>query len=181
LQLINILQTTIYCIFVAYPLVWAVTVELNLLPLATEMWLFANLDISAKLVLTSVLSNMSSAAYDYDVVDFPKYLSDFVTTVRVPAFAISKEGTIIHWNSSMELVTHMTAAEVLHAPYEETEAFSASAVATIKKALDRPVGDPLNKQINLEVPVRGNPQESYNAPFHVLWNRAGLPMLPMAV
>ena len=50
-----------------YPLVWFFTVELNVISLDWEMWIYANLDISAKLLLTSVLSNLTAAAYDYDV------------------------------------------------------------------------------------------------------------------
>jgi PAS domain-containing protein len=66
LQLIWFLHGAILTLFSVYPVVWAVTVELNWVPLPTEMWLFANMDITTKLILTSVLSNLTAAAYDYD-------------------------------------------------------------------------------------------------------------------
>lgn len=65
-QLIWVLHVAILLLFSSYPVVWAVTVELAWVPLPTEMWLFANMDFSTKLLLTSVLSNLTAAAYDYD-------------------------------------------------------------------------------------------------------------------
>lgn len=67
LQLIWVVHTGILTLLTLYPLVWFFTVELNVISLDWEMWIYANLDISAKLLLTSVLSNLTAAAYDYDI------------------------------------------------------------------------------------------------------------------
>jgi hypothetical protein len=71
-QCIWMLHGAVLGIFLVYPLVWLVAVELGMMPMAAEMTWFANLDVTAKLVLTSVLSNMTASAYDYALVDFPE-------------------------------------------------------------------------------------------------------------
>jgi len=40
-------------------------------------------------------------------VDFPKYYQNFVCSMGVPAFAISRDGLIANWNTSMEGLTHV--------------------------------------------------------------------------
>lgn len=62
----QVLQISLNCLFALYPLVWTLTVDWDRWSLATEMSLFGTLDCAVKLVFTSVLSSLTSAAYDYD-------------------------------------------------------------------------------------------------------------------
>lgn len=48
-------------------------------------------------------------------VDFPKYLNNIISSVGVPSFAISRDGLIAHWNTSMEGLTNVSKYPALDA------------------------------------------------------------------
>jgi PAS domain-containing protein len=99
---IFILQLVVVAMFVVYPIAWAMCVELNWLSVDTEMILFANLDVSSKLLLTSVLKNLTMTSHQGIS---ERQMWTFMNSLIVPSFVLDRYNKIIFWNTRMEELT----------------------------------------------------------------------------
>lgn len=96
-----------------------------------EMHVFSNLDVIAKFLLSALLSQSILAGHEGELgrflllitshisvqvkiyypyifsVDFPSCFWSILNTITVPVFALSADGTIVHWNKSMEEFTQV--------------------------------------------------------------------------
>lgn len=98
-----LLNFVLLTLFSAYPIVWVLSVELRWLSLEMEMIIFSGLDMSAKILLTSILGNLSATAYELDLVSYPaESMLQFVEGLQLPTFALTINGGIVYWTLEME-------------------------------------------------------------------------------
>jgi len=70
----------------------------NVIAEETETLLFSILDFVAKFVFTSILCNLSSRAYNYDLTDYSNQFWNFLKILQVPIFELDESGRIVYWN-----------------------------------------------------------------------------------
>ena len=101
-----LLKFALLTLFSLYPIFWVLSVELRWLSLDKEMIIFSGLDMSAKILLTSILGNLSANSYELDLLSYPaESLLRFVKGLQVPTFSLALDGSIVFWSKEMDTLT----------------------------------------------------------------------------
>lgn len=139
-------------LFASYPVIfWLGTMSQRITP-ELETMIFSWTDLVTKFIFTSVLCNLTTRAYDFDLVDYSEHFWRFVRVLEVPVFALSTDNRIVYWNSRMEDATTMPRSAVTNMRLSQlTGVFSKETRRSLTMLADRGIRARLEGRY--EVPV----------------------------
>lgn len=94
-------------LFTLYPVVWYLGPCTQTITPSAETLAFSLLDFVTKFIFTTVLCNLTTQAYEIDLVDYEEQFWNFMRLVDVPVFALSREKRVVFWNNRMEEATEV--------------------------------------------------------------------------
>jgi len=95
-------------LFLTYPVIWALGICMQRITAETETLAFAWLDFVTKFMFTSMLCNLTTRAYDFDLVDYSEHFWKFMRVLDVPVFALCRDKRVVYWNPRMEDITEVS-------------------------------------------------------------------------
>ena len=106
--MVILVHVGILMLFLIYPIIWYMGIVTHQITPEKETLIFAWLDIGTKFVFTSVLCNLTTRAYDMNVVGCSEQFWRFIRVIQLPVFALSKDRRIVFWNAAMENLTKVS-------------------------------------------------------------------------
>lgn len=104
LLIVHVGTLSLFCL---YPVFWALGPCTQRISSNTETLAFSWLDFVTKFIFTTVLCNLTTQAYEIDLVDYEVQFWNFMRLVDVPVFALSRDKRVVFWNNRMEEATEV--------------------------------------------------------------------------
>lgn len=170
--MLRVLYVVLCLILMVYPVVWYLGPMTGIWSYQDEVFYVGWMDISSKLLVTSISSCLMQRALDVDLGSYVKRFWEFVFLLDVPVFALDINNVIIYWNRYMEDLTQTKAVSVMGKHVcKLTTVFTAAT----RHALMHVTRSIVDLQLNIHHPFHDE-KKSFNA-FVIPWEESTVPKI----